>query len=302
LVDAPVRLNHDPQVVSVDTAPTLLMLRRMDLLPLCRLLDNIRELQSVLPSLSSKEARPEDAPQLRSSVSHSQAPKPAPRRQLFLRADIEVRLAELPGCPSLNLRCVPSRELVQGHARLSMRLKELALELLEASAEGHGAYSKASARLAFEGLRLTLQSAAAGTEVSATVDNISATHGTEQQMWLRMMASSMHHLHFKYCARNLLVFSMEPTALRVHSAWMKPVASLLFGVGWWRNASRLHDPDAGWNGLGLTAAVPQADRGGGNADSVRPLLTGEDLALKQWMGTVWQLHGEPSVDAEVTSG
>eukprot|EP00439_Symbiodinium_sp_Y106_P018238 s2918_g2.t1 len=47
-----------------------------------------------------------------------------------------VRLAELTGCPSLALRCVPAPELSRGGAQLYVRLKDLSLELLEASAEG----------------------------------------------------------------------------------------------------------------------------------------------------------------------
>ena len=80
------------------------------------------------------------------------------------------------------------------------------------------------------------------------IGNITATHGCESQMWLRQMRPNTRHVLFKYCPFSLLDFRMETTAVRLHRAWMEPVASLLWGLGWWKSQSRLAE-QGGTTGL-----------------------------------------------------
>ncbi|CAJ1441093.1 unnamed protein product [Effrenium voratum] len=271
-----VRFHADRKVLSLDLAPTQLLLRRMDLLPLRRLVRNLQELGQLRPK--------REAPQPLSRAHAREADRmPCARWQILLRADIEVRLAELPACPSLVLRCRPSKELARGAAKLMVRLEELSVELL--AAEG-----QVLARLALRELRAELRPGAGGEkEVSAMVGNIMATHGCERQMWLRQMNAGDQHVSFKYCRGNQLDFAIEPTALRLHCAWMQPVASLLWGLTWWRQQSRLQEPEPEM-GLGLVPVVPKVEVA---SDVVSPTATGEDTALQPWHGTVWLLPWEP---------
>ncbi|CAJ1329961.1 unnamed protein product [Effrenium voratum] len=196
-----VRFHADRKVLSLDLAPTQLLLRRMDLLPLRRLVRNLQELGQLRPK--------REAPQPLSRAHAREADRmPCARWQILLRADIEVRLAELPACPSLVLRCRPSKELARGAAKLMVRLED---------------------------------------------------------------------------------FAIEPTALRLHCAWMQPVASLLWGLTWWRQQSRLQEPEPEM-GLGLVPVVPKVEVA---SDVVSPTATGEDTALQPWHGTVWLLPWEP---------
>eukprot|EP00913_Durusdinium_trenchii_P033043 g30934.t1 len=107
------------------------------------------------------------------------------------------------------------------------------------------------------------------------------------------MGDGSQHLLFKFCPRSLLDFRMEPTALRLHCAWMQPVASLLWGLGWWRHQSRLEDPfrTANATGLvGITKAVPEGEEG---------LLFGREPEAKCF--TAWVLSAEPSIDLQAPS-
>lgn len=275
-----VEFHLERQVLRVDLAPTLLLLRRMDLLPVLRLLRDVKE-------LSGLAFPKEEADTLKPGMNGNQgAPSSSQVRwQLFLRADVEARLAELPGCPSLKLRCTPAPEVVRGTAKTVIRLEELSLELLAAAAEGHGVYAKALAHLGLDHLHLTLSETPNGREVSIAVNKITATHGCEKQIWLRQINDSEQHLLFKYCPRSLLDFQMEPTALRLHCAWATPVASLFWGLSWWRQQSRLQEPSVESGSTGLVA-LTQAE--------------GPEIAeeLQRWCGTVWVLQSEPTVEVQ----
>lgn len=72
-------------MMRVDLAPVLFLLRRMDLLPLLRLLRDLKSLaQLVKPSTEPVVSSPKEALAMR----------PPLHWQLFLRADVEARLAQ----------------------------------------------------------------------------------------------------------------------------------------------------------------------------------------------------------------
>lgn len=281
------RFHLDRQVLRLDLAPTLLLLRRMDLLPVLRLLRDVKEVWSLAFPPKDEAETTSQASKMGSHCDKGSVI----RWQLFFRADLEARLAELPGCPSLKLRCTPAPQVVRGTAKTVIRLEEVSLELLAASAEGHGSYAKALAHLGLDHLHLTLSETPNGKEVSIAVSNITATHGCEQQMWLRQMNDGPQHLLFKYCPRSLLDFQMEPTALRLHCAWMQPVASLLWGLGWWRHQSRVQEPFAESGATGLVAMMQMEPQD----------VTSEEWQLQRWCGSVWVLSSEPCVDVQAPS-
>lgn len=82
---------------------------------------------------------------------------------------------------------------------------------------------------------------------------------------------------------------METTALRLHRAWMEPLTSMLWGIGWWRRQSRLKE-EGGGTGLACMTQLPQPE--GVTGSSLEPA----------WLGTAWLLHGEPSSDLAAPSG